>query len=90
MARYVFRFRDHTEGGDGSNGYTTDPHTPEDELTQAIKHTDALVVDKASGKMMLVEADASAVAELRRTLPDWSITPESSVPLPDTRKKVRG
>lgn len=91
MARYIFRFRGHTEGdGNGSsNGYGSDPRTSEDELTQAIKHADAKVVDKSSSKMMLVEADAMAVAELRLSLPDWIITPEHSVHLPDARKKIK-
>ena len=87
MARYIFRFRGHTDG----NGYS-DEFTPVDALSNAIKVTDAdaMVIDKASTKMALVEADTSTVAELRRTLPDWIITPEHSVPLPDTRKKAKG
>jgi|GEM_PF-3957499 len=83
--RYIFRFHPSQDTHAHCNGCT-----PEEELTQAIKETEATVIDKASNQMMLVEADASDVAELRQSLPNWIITPERSVPLPDTRKKVNG
>ena len=46
------------------------------------------VVDDAS-RMLLVEAPGESVAKLVDTLPQWSLTKEKFVPIPDPRPKVR-
>ena len=38
--------------------------------------------------MMLVDGDAATLQAKLADLPGWSLHPERSVPLPDTRKKL--
>jgi len=47
------------------------------------------VLDDASGRMMLVEAPEDELTELMRSLPQWVLSEERRIPLPDPRQKVR-
>jgi len=38
--------------------------------------------------MLLVDADESSLRAQLKAMPGWSIHPEQSYPLPDTRKKI--
>lgn len=44
------------------------------------------VLDRAP-KMLLVEATPSAAEELF-SMPDWGVSPETYIPVPDTRKRI--
>jgi hypothetical protein len=75
MRRYVLR-------------YSKAPLAPEEHI-DALRATTGLDVIDASNRMALVAGDE---AVLRRKLEElgggWTISPEQSVPLPDTRKKI--
>jgi hypothetical protein len=45
-------------------------------------------LDASSPRMWLIEASSAALAKLRDR-PSWSVTAETYVPLPDTRKKIK-
>jgi hypothetical protein len=75
MKRYVLRYR-----GTG---------TPPGSDLERIHNTPGLkVVDASSPHMRLVEATDAAVRQLEG-MPSWVVSPETFVPLPDTRKQVR-
>lgn len=75
MERYILRFE-----GAGEK--------PADDLKKIRAVPKLKVVDDAS-RMLLVEAPGESVAKLVDTLPQWSLTKEIFVPLPDPRPKVR-
>jgi len=58
------------------------------EHVQSIRATPGLQVIDQSPKMLLVDADESALRERLKGMTGWSIHPEQSYPLPDTRKKI--
>jgi hypothetical protein len=74
MKRYVLRYQ-----GKG---------TPPDQDHARIRSMDGLKILDASPRMYLVEAAEPAARQLEQ-LPSWNVTPETVVPLPDTRKKIR-
>ena len=47
------------------------------------------ILDTASDRMLLVEGEEEELARAVGTMPGWILVPERTVPLPDTRKKVR-
>ena len=47
------------------------------------------MIDVASDRMILVEAEKRDVQALLAAMPDWIVIGESSVRLPDDRPKVR-
>ena len=61
---------------------------PADQV-QRVKKMPGVVVLDESPRMLLIESSDTALAELSKSLPDWNVTPESYVPLPDTRKHIR-
>ena len=74
MSRYILRYR-------GSQ-----PAPPEH--LQSIRATPGLRVLDQSSTMLLVDADESSLRARLQGMPGWSIHPEQSYPLPDTRKKI--
>ena len=51
---------------------------------------DVKLLDASSPRMLLVEGARQAVAALAETLPDWIVSEERTVKLPDPRPQVRG
>lgn len=47
------------------------------------------ILDRASDRMMLVDAPEAELRAAVEQMPGWVLVPEQTVPLPDTRKKVR-
>ncbi len=76
MKRYILRFR-----GAGSK--------PEGDLARICAVPGLKVVDESGGRMMLVEAPEDQLPELKRSLPQWAISEEAMIPLPDPRQKVQ-
>ena len=60
---------------------------PEEHL-QMIHSTPGLQVLDESPRMLLVDGEESALREKLKAMPGWSLHPEQSYPLPDTRKKI--
>ena len=74
MSRYILRY-----GGSQS---------APPEHVQSIRATPGLRVLDQSAKMLLVDADESSLRAQLERMPGWSMHPEQSYPLPDTRKKI--
>lgn len=73
--RFVLRYR-----GDGGS--------PDADVEEIRGLPNAAVVDRSS-KMLLVESEEEPLRRLVESLPGWVMVPERTVPLPDTRKRVR-
>ena len=76
MERFILRFE-----GNGDS--------PVDDLERIRTLPDLKVVDDSS-RMLLVEAPQEVVRKLVETLPEWSLSKERFVPVPDVRPRVRG
>lgn len=76
MERFILRFE-----GNGDS--------PVDDLERIRTLPDLKVVDDSS-RMLLVEAPQEVVTKLVETLPEWSLSKERFVPVPDVRPRVRG
>ena len=74
MGRYILR-------------YDRSPAAPEEHVQSILGIQGLHIVDR-SQKMLLVDADESALREKIKDLHGWSIHAEQQYPLPDTRKKV--
>lgn len=75
MPRFILRYR-----GSGSM-------RPEDvERIRALPN--GTILDSSSGRMMLVDAPEEHLRAALKEMPDWTMMPEQTVPLPDTREKV--
>jgi hypothetical protein len=74
MSRYVLRYQ-----GEGP------PPAPD---LERIRSLPGLEVLASSPRLCLVEATAAALGRLRE-MPAWAVCPESTVGVPDTRKKAR-
>ncbi|HEV2805477.1 MAG TPA: hypothetical protein VGW57_11175 [Chthoniobacterales bacterium] len=61
---------------------------PVDDL-EKIRAVPKLKVVDDSSRMLLVEAPNDSVAGLIATLPEWKLTKEVFVPIPDPRPRVR-
>ena len=76
MPRYVVRF----------NGQGSPPASAREHIRA---HPETKVVDE-SERMVLIDAPQSAADALNKALPEWSVTPERTIPLPtDPRPKAR-
>ena len=51
---------------------------------------DVKLLDASSPRMLLVEGVRQAVDALAETMPDWVVSEERTVKLPDPRPQVRG
>jgi hypothetical protein len=76
MTRYILRFR-----GAGAKP------AADVERVRALPH--ATVLDDTR-RMLLVEAPAEELEGVLKDLPDWSVSEEQVVTLPDPRPHVRG
>ena len=47
------------------------------------------IVDQSLGTL-LVDAPDEGAASLARELPDWKVEKEQTLPVPDTRKRIKG
>ncbi|MFL6696581.1 MAG: hypothetical protein ACJ8GJ_05395 [Vitreoscilla sp.] len=74
MARFILRY--------------DQPAAPDAHVQQILASPGVAVVDR-SPNMMLVDGDPAALQATLARLPGWSLHPERSVPLPDTRHKLR-
>jgi hypothetical protein len=72
--RFILRYR-----GEGK--------APDADLDRIRELPGAVVVD-ASGRMLLVEADADALRQLVDNLGPWVMAPERSYSVPDVRKRI--
>ena len=73
-SRFIFRFRG------------TGPIPSEDlERIHALPEVD--IVDSTS-RMLLVQATEEDIKSLAQTMPEWVLSPEQTVSLPDPRPKV--
>jgi hypothetical protein len=61
---------------------------PASDLARIESEPDVTVVDR-SPRMLLIEAADHTVHKLTKALSEWTITPERTIPLPDTRRKIR-
>jgi hypothetical protein len=75
MKRYLLQYR--------GNETSPDAHFDHIRSLPGLK-----VVDAASAHLYLVEATDAAVRQLQK-MPSWVVLPETQVPVPDTRKKIR-
>ena len=75
MGRFILRF----------NGVGEKPA----EDVQRIRSLPNATVLDDSARMILIEAPDAAIAELVKLLPQWGVSQESLVPLPDSRPKLR-
>jgi hypothetical protein len=75
MGRYILR-------------YAQSQAAPADHV-HAIRSMPGVQVLDESPKMLLVDADESALREKLKGMPGWSMHNEQGYPLPDTRKKIR-
>ena len=76
MSRFILRFT-----GCGA--------PPDTDLERIRSATGVTVVDNASSRMLLVQGSTDVVNSLAKALPGWTSSPEQTIPLPDTRRKVR-
>ena len=73
MSRYLFTY----SGG---------ANMPGDHLAQIRKY--GQIVDQSLGTL-LVDAPDNRIDSLARELPDWKVEKEQTLPVPDTRKKIK-
>jgi hypothetical protein len=52
--------------------------------------SDLRILDATSPRLLLVEGAAEALEALIDSLPNWILTRERSIPLPDTRRRTEG
>ena len=75
MSRFILRFKGREA-------------MPASDLARIESEPDVTVVDRSS-RMLLVEAAGQTVRWLAEALSEWTVTPERTIPLPDTRRKIR-
>ena len=76
MSRCILRFR-----GKGS--------TPTEDLDRIRKTPQLQVIDASSDRMLLVDGPDESLEKLAGALPQWAMSIERSVPLPDPQVKIR-
>jgi len=69
--------------------YTGDGPMPEEHVARLRGVPGTKVIDQAQ-RMLLVEGPRDDLEKATRALDDWVLSPEYSVPVPDTRKKIKG
>jgi hypothetical protein len=67
--------------------YTGKGPIPADDL-ERIRSLDALEVIDATSRMLLVESTESALKSLEASMPEWVVSRQRSISLPDPRPKV--
>ena len=76
MARYILRY-----SGSGA--------APAADVERIRVHPAAKVVDDTSSRMMLVDVDEADAPTLAAELPGWVVARDQTIPLPDTRARVK-
>ena len=76
MARLILRF-------------TGPGEVPRDDVARIRALLAGKIIDR-SARMFLVEASPDGIIQFLRALPNWTISPETFVGIPDPRPKSRG
>jgi hypothetical protein len=78
MAHFILRYTDRTPN-------------PTADVERIRQITGVTLLDDTSPHMLLIDATDRAALEqvLQRDLSHWSLTPETMISLPDTRKRIR-
>ena len=76
MARFILRF-------------TGPGEVPREDLARIQALPAAKIID-SSARMLLVEAPPDGISQLLRDLPNWTMSPETFIGIPDPRPKPRG
>jgi len=75
MPRFILRYR-----GSGP--------APADDM-QKVRSIAGLATIDSSERMLLVDGPEASVRAAVENMLGWSMTPEQTIPLPDTRKKIQ-
>ncbi len=76
MSRFILRYR-----GEGSK--------PAGDVDRIHSLENTKVLDESSTRMLLVEGSEAGLRALVESMPQWVLTPERMIPLPDPRPKPR-
>lgn len=76
MSRFILRYR-----GQGAKP------TRDVDRIRSLENTK--VLDESSPRMLLVEGPEAGLKALVESMPQWVLTPERMIPLPDPRPKPR-
>jgi len=76
MSRFVLRYR-----GEGSK--------PAEDVNRIRSLQSLKVLDESSPRMLLVEGPGVRLKALVESMPEWVLTPERMIPIPDPRPKPR-
>jgi hypothetical protein len=68
--------------------YSASPAAPLAHMAQLRAAKGVKVVDE-SPNMLLVDGDEAALKARVAAMPGWSLSPEQTIPLPDTRRRIR-
>lgn len=74
MNRFILRYR-----GEGSK--------PTEDVERIRSLQKVTVLDESSPRMLLVEGPGTRLQALLESMPQWILTPERMIPLPDPRPK---
>jgi len=77
MNRFILRYR-----GEGSK--------PVGDVDRIRSLQGTKVLDESSARMLLVEGPEPVLKALMESMPEWVLTPERAIPLPDPRPKPKG
>ena len=69
--------------------FTGPGEVPRDDVARIRALPAAKIIDN-SARMLLVEAPPDAITQLVGNLPNWTMSPETFVGIPDPRPKSRG
>jgi hypothetical protein len=76
MSRFILRYQ-----GEGSK--------PAEDVSRIRSLQSIKVLDESSPRMLLVEGPGAGLKALVESMPEWILTPERMIPLPDPRPKPR-
>ncbi|MDH4220505.1 MAG: hypothetical protein OEW23_17240 [Candidatus Aminicenantes bacterium] len=76
MSRFILRYR-----GEGSK--------PAEDVNRIRSLQSIKVLDESSPRMLLVEGAGTRLKALVKSMPEWVLTQERMIPLPDPRQKLR-
>jgi hypothetical protein len=76
MRRFILRYR-----GEGSK--------PAEDVSRIRSLQSIKVLDESSPRMLLVEGPGTRLKALVESMPEWVLTPERIISLPDPRPKPR-
>jgi hypothetical protein len=76
MNRFILRYQ-----GEGPK--------PAEDVNRIRSLQNIKVLDESSPRMLLVEAPGARLKALVESMPEWVLTPQRMIPLPDPRPKPR-